>query len=62
MDISKGKAEDLCMVTTTHMRSASQRKYQNHIVNRKKIPRPNIRNDPKVFTRLRESKLNYMKG
>ncbi|KAK6793646.1 hypothetical protein RDI58_007099 [Solanum bulbocastanum] len=35
MDISKGKEEEVSMVTTTHMRSSSQRKYRNHNVNQK---------------------------
>ena len=43
------------MVTTTRMRPASQRKYQNHNVNQKKFPRPKFRKAPKVFTPLRES-------
>ena len=37
------------------MRSASQRKYQNHNVNQGKFPRPKFRKAPKVFTPLRES-------
>ena len=42
------------MVTANCMRSASQRKYQNHNVNQKKFPL-NFRKAPKVLTPLRES-------
>ena len=55
MDKSKGKVEEVSMITATHMRSASQRKYQNHNVNQGKFPRPKFRKAPKVFTPLRES-------
>ena len=55
MDKSKGKVEEVSMVTTTRMRPASHREYQNHNVNQKKISRPNFRKAPKVFTPLRES-------
>ena len=33
MDTSKGKANEVGMVMDIHMRSASQRNYQNHNVN-----------------------------
>ncbi|TMW88869.1 hypothetical protein EJD97_017968 [Solanum chilense] len=52
---SKGKVEEVSTVTATHMRSVSQRKYQNHNVNQEKLPRPKFRKAPKVFTPLRES-------
>jgi len=55
MDKSKGKVEEISMVTATCMRPASQRKYQNHYVNQKKFPRPKFRKTPKVFTPLRKS-------
>ena len=55
MDKSKGKVEEVSMITATHMRSASQRKYQNYNVNQEKFPRPKFRKAPKVFTPLRES-------
>ena len=55
MDKSKGKVEEVSMVTATRIRPASQRKYQNHNVDQEKFPRPKFRKDPKVFTPLRES-------
>ena len=54
-DKSKGKMEEVSMITATHMRSASQRKYQNHNANQEKFPRPKFRKAPKVLTLLRES-------
>ncbi|XP_069152548.1 uncharacterized protein [Solanum lycopersicum] len=55
MDKSKGKVEEVSMITATHMKSASQKKYQNYNVNQEKFPRPKFRKAPKVFTPLRES-------
>ena len=55
MDKSKGKVEEVSMITTTRTRSASQRKYQNHNANQEKFPRPKFKKAPKVFTPLRES-------
>ena len=43
------------MITATHTRSASQRKYQNYNVIQEKSPRPKFRKAPKVFTPLKES-------
>ena len=43
------------MITATHTRSASQRKYQNHNDSHEKFPRPKFRKAPKVFTPLKES-------
>lgn len=56
MDTSNRKEEEVCMVTTTHMQSDPQRKYQNPYVNQKKFPRPNFRKDLNVFAPLRECK------
>jgi len=53
--MSKGKVEEVFAVMVTHTQSATQRRYQNHNVNRKQFPRPNFRKTPKVFTTLRES-------
>ena len=55
MGTSKRKVEEVSMVKASRMSSASQRKYQNHNVNHKNFPRPNIRKAPKLFTQLRES-------
>ncbi|KAG5615931.1 hypothetical protein H5410_015755 [Solanum commersonii] len=55
MDRSKGKVEEVSVVTSTHMRSAPQKKYRHHNVNQNRFPRPNFRKAPKVFTPLRES-------
>ena len=55
MDKSKGKVEEVSMITATHMKSSSQKKYQNYNVNQEKFPRPKFRKAPKVFTPLRES-------
>ena len=54
-DKSKGKVEEVSMITATYMRSASQRKYQSHTVTQEKCPRLKFRKTPKVFTPLRES-------
>ncbi|XP_010312908.2 uncharacterized protein [Solanum lycopersicum] len=54
-DKSKGKVEEVSVVTATHMRPAYQRKYQNHNTDQEKFPRPKFRKAPKVFTPLRES-------
>ena len=58
MNISKEKAEKVSMVTTTHMWSSSQRKYQNHNVNEKKFPCSN----PKEFKPLKESQTQLYEG
>nr|XP_004240309.1 uncharacterized protein LOC101266943 [Solanum lycopersicum] len=55
MDRPKGKVEEVSTITATHMRSASQKKYQNHNVSQEKFPRPKFGKAPKVFTPLRES-------
>ena len=55
MNAYKGKVEEVSMITATHMRSASQRKYQSHNVNQEKFPRLKFRKTPKVFTPLRKS-------
>uniref|UniRef100_A0A3Q7FG03 Uncharacterized protein n=1 Tax=Solanum lycopersicum TaxID=4081 RepID=A0A3Q7FG03_SOLLC len=55
MDKSKGKVEEVSMITATRMRPATQRKNQNRNVNQEKFPRSKFRKAPKVFTPLRES-------
>ena len=55
MDTSKGKVKEVCMVKTTHMQSASKKKYQNHNFDQNKFLLQNFRKAPKVFTPLRES-------
>ena len=55
MDKSKGKVEEVSMITATLIWPTSQRKYQNHNVDQEKFPRPKFRKAPKVFTSLRKS-------
>ncbi|KAK6794098.1 hypothetical protein RDI58_007551 [Solanum bulbocastanum] len=61
MGMSKGKVEEVSVVTATHMQLAPQRKYQNHNVNQKKFSHPNFRKSPKVFILLRESQTQLYK-